>query len=96
MLKTIIAKEIRDIIGSTKFAVTFGVCAILILLSFYAGANNYRVSRARYEAAKAENLRQFAGLTDWFSVRQTGYSCRRSRWVCWLPAFPMTSAVPPR
>jgi ABC-type transport system involved in multi-copper enzyme maturation permease subunit len=70
MLKTIIEKEIRDIIGSTKFAVTFGVCAVLILLSFFAGANNYQVSRARYEAAKTENLRQFAGLTDWFSVRQ--------------------------
>jgi len=70
MLKTIIEKEIRDIIGSTKFAVTFGICAVLILLSFYVGANNYLVSRARYEAAKAENLRQFAGLTDWLSVRQ--------------------------
>lgn len=70
MLKTIIEKEIRDIIGSTKFAVTFGVCAVLILLSFFAGANNYRISRERYEAAIAENLRQFEGLTDWFGIQQ--------------------------
>jgi len=70
VLKTIIEKEIRDIIGSTKFAVSFGACAVLIILSFYVGAKNYQVSQTRYEAAITENLRQFDGLTDWFSVEQ--------------------------
>jgi ABC-type transport system involved in multi-copper enzyme maturation permease subunit len=69
MLKTLIEKEIRDIIGSTKFAVIFGACAVLILTSFYVGARTYLSNRAQYEAAKAENLRQFEGLTDWFSVQ---------------------------
>ncbi len=69
MFKLIVEKELRDIIGSTKFALTFGVCAVLILLTFYVGAKNYQVSQRQYEAAKAENLRQMEGLTDWIMVR---------------------------
>ena len=70
MFKTIIEKEIREIIGSTKFAISFGVCAVLILLAFYMGATNYKVSRSHYEAALADNKRQLEGLTDWFGVQQ--------------------------
>ena len=69
MLKLLIEKELREIISSTKFAVTFGVCAVLILLAFYTGARNYQVSLAQYQAAKTENLRQLEGLTDWIMVR---------------------------
>ncbi|MFQ5631283.1 MAG: ABC transporter permease [bacterium] len=69
MIKLIIEKELREMIGSTKFAVTFGVCAVLILLAFYTGAKNYQVSMAQYEAAKSENMRQMEGLTDWIMVR---------------------------
>ena len=71
MLKALIEKEIRDIIGSTKFIVTFAVCVVLAFLSFYVGAGNYKISRAQYEAAKSQNLRQFEGLTDWFNVQST-------------------------
>ena len=70
MLKLIIEKELRENIKTTKFAVTFGICSLLILLSFYTGARNYQVAKARYEAAKAENLRKLEGLTDWMQVRQ--------------------------
>ncbi len=69
MLKLIIEKELREIIGSMKFAVTFGVAAVLILLAFYVGAKNYQMSRTQYEAAKKENLRQMEGQTDWMMVR---------------------------
>jgi len=68
MLKLIIEKELKEIIGSAKFAITFGVCAVLILLTFYVGAKNYQISSQRYEAAKTENLRQLEGLTDWLMV----------------------------
>ena len=44
MLTLIIEKEIRDIIGSTKFAVTFAVCSLLILLAFYVGAMSYQTN----------------------------------------------------
>ncbi|MBC8180445.1 ABC transporter permease [candidate division KSB1 bacterium] len=69
MLKLIIEKELRDIIGSTKFAVTFAVSSILILLTFYVGSQNHQVNVARHEAAIAENLRKMEGLTDWIRVR---------------------------
>ncbi|MCB9509213.1 MAG: ABC transporter permease subunit [Deferribacteres bacterium] len=69
MLKYIIEKELRDMISSTKFVVTFAICAVLILLAFYTGAQNYRVSQSQYQAAKTENLRQLEGLTDWIMVR---------------------------
>ncbi|MGE5456980.1 MAG: ABC transporter permease, partial [Methanococcaceae archaeon] len=51
-------------------AVTFGICSLLILLSFYAGAGNYKVAQERFNASKTENLRQLEGLTDWLQVRQ--------------------------
>ncbi len=70
MLKTIIEKEIRDIVGSTRFVVTFAVCALLVIASFYVGASQYKLARAQHEAAQAENLRQMEGITDWFSIQQ--------------------------
>lgn len=84
MLKILIEKEIRDIVGSTTFAVIFGACAVLILICFYVGAQTYKSNLAQYEAAKAENLRQLEGLTDWFSVRQQRI---------FLPPQPLASLV---
>lgn len=84
MLRTIIEKEIRDIIGSSKFAITFGACAVLILLAFYMGAKNYELNRTRYEAARAENIRQLEGLTDWLAVPQHRI---------FLPPQPLTAIV---
>ncbi len=68
MFRLILDKELREIVGTTKFAVTFGVCAVLILLAFYVGARNYQVSRAEYEGAVVENLRQMEGLTEWREI----------------------------
>lgn len=68
MLGVIVEKEIRDIVGSAKFAFTFGVVAILIIASFYIGASHYQSDRAQYEASVSENLRQLEGLTDWFNI----------------------------
>ncbi len=68
MLKLIIEKELREIISSTKFAFSFGVCSILIILAFYVGAKNHQINTERHEAAKAENLRKMEGLNDWVRV----------------------------
>ena len=84
MIKLIIEKELRDIIGSTKFAVSFAVCAVLILLTFYVGAKNHQLNIARYQAAKAENLRKMEGLTDWMRV---------SSHRIFLPPQPLESLV---
>jgi ABC-type transport system involved in multi-copper enzyme maturation permease subunit len=84
MIKLIIEKELRDIIGSTKFALTFGVCSILILLSFYVGGRNYQISRQQFDAGKRENLRKLEGITDWTEVRN---------FRIFLPPQPVTSLV---
>jgi len=70
MLKVIIEKEIREILGSSKFVYTFFVCTVLILISFYSGAINYNMSVSRWEVAKSENLRSFEGVTEWYRVKE--------------------------
>lgn len=70
MLRLLVERELREIARSPKFVVTFGVCSLLILLSFYLGARNYTDGVAQYQAAKAENVRQLEGLTDWLRVEQ--------------------------
>lgn len=69
MLKILLEKELRDIIYSTKFAITFGAAALLILLSFYVGVRNYQGSIKEYEAAKTTNATQVSSLTDWRQVQ---------------------------
>ncbi len=68
MFTIILDKELREIIGTTKFAVTFGVCAVLILLAFYVGARNYQISVQEYDASVTENMRQMEGVTDWANI----------------------------
>jgi ABC-type transport system involved in multi-copper enzyme maturation permease subunit len=69
MLKTLLEKELRDIVYSTKFAITFGAASILLLLSFYVGIRNYQESLREYEAAKTANAATIASLTEWTSVQ---------------------------
>jgi ABC-2 type transport system permease protein len=68
MLSELIRKEIREILLSRKFAVTFGVMAVLTLLAFYSGALNYKTSLANYEAAVEGNRSQLDNLTREFRV----------------------------
>ncbi len=68
MLKVIIEKEMRDLVGSTKFVITFAVAALLIIGAFYVGATRHKLNVEQNEASKAENLRQMEGLTDWLRI----------------------------
>lgn len=52
MFSTLLTKELKAIINSPKFAATFAVCSILMLLSVYIGIMEYRASVAKYEAAQ--------------------------------------------
>lgn len=83
MFGLIVAKELREILGTPRFAATFGVVSILILSAFYLGGRNYQTHREQYEAAGAEDLRQMEGLTDWLQVRPSIY----------LPPQPLESLV---
>ena len=84
MIRLIIEKELKDIIGSTKFAVTFGACAVLLLLAFTIGGRNYLVAVDEYEAGKRESLNKLEGITDWNEVRSNRI---------FLPPQPVASLV---
>jgi len=84
MFKLIVEKELREIVGSAKFTVTFGISSLLLLLTFYIGARNYQVSAEQYEAATRENLRKLDGLTEWDEVRN---------FRIYLPPEPVSSLV---
>jgi len=68
MFGRIVRKELMEIMGSTKFTTTFGVCSLLIILSFFLGGRGFLVGQAQFEAAVAEDRRQLEGETDWLSV----------------------------
>ncbi len=84
MFRLIVEKELREIIGSVKFTVTFGISSLLLLLTFYIGARNYQVSADQYDAARRENIRKLDGITDWNEVRN---------FRIYLPPQPVSSLV---
>jgi ABC-2 type transport system permease protein len=84
MLKVIIEKEIRDILVSTRFAISFGLAAVLIILSFYTGATGYLSNAAQYEGSKADAKRQVEQLKDWEQLRT---------YHIFLPPDPIASLV---
>ncbi len=64
-------KELRDMLGSKKFQLSFIVCSLLIILTFFVGAGNHQLNIVRHEAAVRENLGKMNGMTDWTQVRNT-------------------------
>lgn len=84
MFKLIVTKELKEIISSTKFATTFGVCSLLIVLAFFMAARGYHVGRAQYDAAVAEDRRQLEGQTEWLDVSPSVF----------LPPQPLAYLVP--
>jgi ABC-type transport system involved in multi-copper enzyme maturation permease subunit len=71
MFKLIFLKELKDIIQSSRFTISFAVCSVLIILSFFMGAQNYLASQAQYEAAMQENRNQIAANTEWVMVQHS-------------------------
>jgi len=65
MIGTLIEKELKYILMGPKFAVTFLICAVLILLSLFIGVQDYKASMRRYEAAVALNDQHLAEKTSW-------------------------------
>ena len=68
MIKLILYKELKEIIGSTKFAITFGLCSILIILAFFTGIKNYQTGMQENEASRAAQLKEFEKYTEWSRV----------------------------
>ncbi len=71
MFKLIFIKELKEIIQSSRFTVSFAVCSVLIILAFFMGAQNYLASQAQYEAAIQENNNQIAANNNWMMVEHS-------------------------
>ena len=69
--RTVARRELLDVLVSPKFAWTFGTSALLVLLTFWAGARGWHLEQRRHEAARAADLRQMEGETDWAAVAPT-------------------------
>ena len=73
MLGTLIVKELKAILASPKFAATFAVCSLLILLSIFIGIREYRTAVRQYDEAlqlAAQNVRTQA---SWMGLTTTTY-----------------------
>jgi ABC-type transport system involved in multi-copper enzyme maturation permease subunit len=71
MFSLIFQKELRDIIQSSRFTISFAVCSVLIILAFFMGAQNNLASQEQYEAAIQENRNQIAANTDWQMIEHS-------------------------
>ncbi len=71
MFKLIFLKELKEIIQSSRFTISFAVCSVLIVLAFFMGAQNYLASQSQYEAAIQENRNQIAANTEWVMVQHS-------------------------
>jgi ABC-type transport system involved in multi-copper enzyme maturation permease subunit len=78
MLKVIIEKEIRGLIGSTKFVFTFGASALLIIIAFYVGGQRHNLYQSHLE------VRSMEGMVDWADLEETRI---------FLPPQPLASLV---
>ncbi len=73
MFRLLVEKELRDLLGTPRFVLTFAISALLIILAFFMGAKNYRLMEQRYQSAQQENNRQIESLTteQWLMVSPT-------------------------
>ena len=72
MLSTIIGKELKSIISSPKFVITFAACSIMILLSVWVGIEDYRAGVARTDAAQGINY-QILKTRTWSGIQTRAF-----------------------
>lgn len=73
MLGILINKELRSILLSPKFAVSFGLCSVLILLSVFLGIQEYRSSVTQYQTARQLNDQQLRETSGWMRLTTKAY-----------------------
>jgi ABC-type transport system involved in multi-copper enzyme maturation permease subunit len=72
-ISTLIRKELKNILLSPKFAVTFSLCAVLLLLSVYVGIREYQASARQYATSTqlvGEELRE---QSHWMALNNRTY-----------------------
>ncbi len=73
MLKTLIQKELRSILLSPKFPVTFAICSLLIIMSVLIGIREYHASVKQYETGRQLIDQQMREQSNWSSVRNKAF-----------------------
>lgn len=73
MFAILIQKELKSILLSPKFAVTFGICAFLLLLSVFIGISEYKSSVKAYEAARGLADQQLRETTTFRQVQTKAF-----------------------
>lgn len=68
MTWTLIEKEWRNVLQSPKFAATFAVCALLVLLSAGIGLREHRAFDRQQEAARSLLADEMREVSDWFAL----------------------------
>ena len=71
MLRILITKELRSVILSPKFPVTFAVCSIIILLSVLVGIREYRATEKQAAAGQEFSNELMREQTGWSSVSES-------------------------
>lgn len=73
MFGSLVKKELQSIILSPKFPVTFAICSILLLLSVYIGANEYRQMNDQHQTALQLAEERMQQQTSWAALRDRTY-----------------------
>lgn len=73
MFSLLIQKELKSILLSPKFAVTFGICTLLLLLSVFIGISEYNSSVKSYETARALADQQLRETTSFRQVQTKAF-----------------------
>jgi ABC-type transport system involved in multi-copper enzyme maturation permease subunit len=72
MLGTIINKELKSIVSTPKFAVTFAACSILILTSVWVGIKDYRAGQERVAGSFRIHQQVMKNIT-WESIHTRAF-----------------------
>jgi hypothetical protein len=68
MFRTVFTRELRGILLSQKFAVTFGVVALLILMSLAVGIQEYHAGQRQYTTALQLSEQQLREASSWMGL----------------------------
>jgi ABC-type transport system involved in multi-copper enzyme maturation permease subunit len=68
MFTTVVMKELKGILLSQKFALTFGVVSLLILMSIVAGISEFSAGTRQYDAAVQLAEQELREASSWMSI----------------------------
>lgn len=73
MFKLLVERELKSILYSPKFTATFGVCALLIILSVFAGVREYDAAVRQHDAAATLVDQELREATSWLGLSNRVY-----------------------